>query len=120
MQEMIETAQARTEELGKVEGFSEEEKKQLYHNIGMGALKYFLLKVEPQKRLLFDPKESIDFQGHTGPFIQYTHARIKSLLTKGKYQTHTEIKQPVILKPSELDLIQLLDQFPLIIESSAK
>lgn len=120
MQEMVETAQARTEELGKVEGFSEEEKKQLYHNIGMGALKYFLLKVEPQKRLLFDPKESIDFQGHTGPFIQYTHARIKSLLTKGNYQTHIEIERPTILKPSELDLIQLLDQFPLIIESSAK
>lgn len=120
MQEMVETAQARTEELGKVEGFSEEEKKQLYYNIGMGALKYFLLKVEPQKRLLFDPKESIDFQGHTGPFIQYTHARIKSLLTKGNYQAHIEIQQPAILKPSELELIQLLDQFPLIIESSAK
>jgi arginyl-tRNA synthetase len=120
MQEMVETAQARTEELGKVEGFSEDEKKQLYYNIGMGALKYFLLKVEPQKRLLFDPKESIDFQGHTGPFIQYTHARIKSLLTKGNYQTHIEIQQPANLKPSELDLIQLLDQFPIIIESSAK
>jgi arginyl-tRNA synthetase len=120
MEEMIETAQARTEELGKVEGFSEEEKKQLYYNIGMGALKYFLLKVEPQKRLLFDPKESIDFQGHTGPFIQYTHARIKSLLTKGNYQAQVEIRQPAGLKASELDLIQLLDQFPVIIESSAK
>ncbi len=119
MQEMVETAQTRTEELGKVEGFSEDEKKQLYYNIGMGALKYFLLKVEPQKRLLFDPKESIDFQGHTGPFIQYTHARIKSLLTKGNYQINSDIQQPSIMKPSELDLVQLLDQFPIIIENSA-
>src|SRR5690606_14394616 len=120
MQEMVETAQSRTEELGKVEGFSEDEKNKLYYDIGMGALKYFLLKVEPQKRLLFDPKESIDFQGHTGPFIQYTHARIKSLLTKGNYQTHVGIQQPASLKPSELDLIQMLDQFPTIIENSAK
>lgn len=120
MNEMVETAKARTEELGKVEGFAEEEKNELYYNIGMGALKYFLLKVEPQKRLLFDPKESIDFQGHTGPFIQYTHARIKSLLTKGNYQTHIEIKQPLVLKSSELELIRLLDQFPQVIESSAK
>lgn len=120
MDEMVETAQSRTEELGKVEGFSDEEKKELYYNIGMGALKYFLLKVEPQKRLLFDPKESIDFQGHTGPFIQYTHARIKSLLNKGNYQSHTNIQQPTGFKPSELDLIQLLDQFPNVIESSAK
>lgn len=120
MDEMVATAKARTEELGKVEGFTEKEKDQLYQNIGMGALKYFLLKVEPQKRLLFDPKESIDFQGHTGPFIQYTHARIKSLLTKGAFKTDTEIQQPLSLKPSELDLIQLLDQYPLIIEGSAK
>ncbi len=120
MQEMIDTAKARTEELGKVDEFSEQEKNELYYNIGMGALKYFLLKVEPQKRLLFDPKESIDFQGHTGPFIQYTHARIKSLLSKGNYQTNTGIKQPKTLSASELDLILLLDQFPQVIESSAK
>jgi len=82
IQEMVETAKQRTEELGKVEGFSEEEKEKLYNMIGLGALKYFLLKVEPKKRLLFDPNESIDFQGHTGPFIQYTHARICSVLTK--------------------------------------
>jgi arginyl-tRNA synthetase len=68
--------------LGKVDGFSEEDKNKLYHTIGMGALKYFLLKVDPKKRLLFDPNESVDFQGHTGPFIQYTHARIKSVLSR--------------------------------------
>ena len=120
MQEMIDTAKARTEELGKVDVFSEDEKSTLYQHIGMGALKYFLLKVEPQKRLLFDPEESIDFQGHTGPFIQYTHARIKSLLAKGNYQVNASIQQPAKLNTSELDLIQLLDNFPQVIESSAK
>lgn len=120
MKEMIDTAKVRTEELGKVDVFSDEEKSTLYQHIGMGALKYFLLKVEPQKRLLFDPEESIDFQGHTGPFIQYTHARIKSLLAKGNYQVNANIQQPAKLNSSELDLIQLLDNFPQVIESSAK
>ncbi|RYY37974.1 MAG: arginine--tRNA ligase, partial [Sphingobacteriaceae bacterium] len=77
MDEMETTAKEHTEALGKVEAFGKEEKAALYHTIGMGALKYFLLKVDPKKRLLFDPAESVDFQGHTGPFIQYTHARIK-------------------------------------------
>ena len=120
MAEMIETAKIRTEELGKVDGFSEEEKQGLYRNIGLGALKYFLLKVEPKKRLLFDPKESIDFQGHTGPFIQYTYARINSVLTKGGYTSDAVIQQPESFKESELDLIQALDRFPEKIEASAK
>src|SRR5690606_37487903 len=71
MQEMLDTAQQRTEELGKTEGLEEDEKAALYNTLGMGALKYFLLKVDPKKRLLFNPNESVDFQGHTGPFIQY-------------------------------------------------
>src|SRR5690606_16066837 len=83
--EMYETARQKTEELGKTKDFPEKEKDELYYTVGLGALKYFLLKVEPKKRLLFDPKESIDFQGNTGPFIQYTHARIKSLLHKSAY-----------------------------------
>ncbi|MFZ4102013.1 MAG: arginine--tRNA ligase, partial [Sphingobacterium thalpophilum] len=87
MDDMIRTAQERTEELGKVDGFSADEKADLYHMIGLGALKFFLLKVEPKKRLLFDPNESIDFQGHTGPFIQYTHARICSVLAKADYKS---------------------------------
>lgn len=120
MEEMIETAKARTEELGKVEGFSEEEKKKLYYNIGMGALKYFLLRVEPKKRLLFDPNESIDFQGHTGPFIQYTYARINSVLNKAEFSEDTVIEMPASFKQSELDLIQFLDSFPSKIEASAK
>ncbi len=118
MSEMIETAKERTEELGKTEGFNEEEKTALYQTIGMGALKYFLLKVDPKKRLLFDPNESVDFQGHTGPFIQYTHARIKSVLRKAEYQA-AEVKAPASISSYERDLIQALSNYPAIIEASA-
>ncbi|MFD1166394.1 arginine--tRNA ligase [Sphingobacterium daejeonense] len=119
MAEMIETAKERTEELGKTEGFNEEEKVNLYQTIGMGALKYFLLKVDPKKRLLFDPNESVDFQGHTGPFVQYTHARIKSVLRKADY-VPGQIKVPSTLSTFERDLIQALANYPDIIEASAK
>uniref|UniRef100_F4C3U3 Arginine--tRNA ligase n=1 Tax=Sphingobacterium sp. (strain 21) TaxID=743722 RepID=F4C3U3_SPHS2 len=119
MAEMIDTAKLRTEELGKVDDFSEEEKGGLYEMIGLGALKYFLLKVEPKKRLLFDPNESIDFQGHTGPFIQYTHARIKSVLTKGNYGTTPFSVQPMSLEASERDLIKELAKFTDIVKSAA-
>lgn len=120
MDEMTDTAKKRTEELGKTEGLSGQEKTHLYHIIGMGALKYFLLKVEPKKRLLFDPNESIDFQGHTGPFIQYTHARIKSVLTKGSFSENTPLPVPDALTGSERDLIRLLGDYPAVIEASAK
>src|SRR5690606_8892242 len=80
--EMAQTAEEISEELGKLDGYSEEEKQELYKTIGLGALKYYILKVDPKKRILFDPKESIDFQGNTGPFIQYTYARIQSILRK--------------------------------------
>lgn len=119
MAEMIDTAKERTEELGKTEGFNEEEKVNLYQTIGMGALKYFLLKVDPKKRLLFDPNESVDFQGHTGPFVQYTHARIKSVLRKADY-VPGQIKVPSTLSTFEGDLIQALANYPAIIEASAK
>ncbi|PVH24663.1 arginine--tRNA ligase [Sphingobacterium corticibacter] len=118
MAEMIETAQARTEELGKTEGFSEEEKQELYRTIGMGALKYFLLKVDPKKRLLFDPNESVDFQGHTGPFIQYTHARIKSVLRKaGEVNSDQSVDT---ITEYERDLIQALSNYPQTVEAAAK
>ena len=120
MAEMIETAQSRTEELGKTEGFSVEEKLELYNTIGMGALKYFLLKVDPKKRLLFDPNESVDFQGHTGPFIQYTHARIKSVLRKAEFIAAAAVTVPATLSSYERDLIQALAEFPNVIEASAK
>ncbi len=117
--EMEQTAKQHTETLGKVEQFAEEEKEQLYHTIGMGALKYFLLKVDPKKRLLFDPNESVDFQGHTGPFIQYTHARIRSVLSR--VEDHDkEMEAPSSLFAEERDLILLLSRFPVIIEEAAQ
>nr|WP_294870303.1 arginine--tRNA ligase [uncultured Pedobacter sp.] len=117
--EMVATAKQKTEVLGKVNNFSEEEKEALYNQIGLGALKYFLLKVEPKKRLLFDPSESIDFQGNTGPFIQYTHARIKSLLSKGGYST--EVNAPeVAITATELEMIMLLSKYPSEISAAAK
>ena len=121
--EMEQTAQSHTEALGKVTEYSLEEKQELYHTIGMGALKYFLLKVDPKKRLLFDPKESIDFQGNTGQFIQYTHARIRSVLSKKTINYKKEIKNEdrrSKLLPEEQDLIILLNQFPDIIHEAAE
>ena len=120
MDEMIRTAKERTEELGKVDGFTEVEKSKLYEMIGLGALKFFLLKVEPKKRLLFDPNESIDFQGHTGPFIQYTHARIRSVLAKAAYHEKLSNNYPHALTVLEKDLIVILSKYPDVIASSAK
>jgi arginyl-tRNA synthetase len=118
--EMINTAREKTEALGKVNEFSEEEKEALYYNIGLGALKYFLLKVEPKKRLLFDPAESIDFQGNTGPFIQYTHARIKSLLNKADYVTGKAGDEGLALSATELEMIILQSKYPSEISMAAK
>jgi arginyl-tRNA synthetase len=115
--EMESTAKEVTEALGKINDFSDEEKEQLYHTIGMGALKYFLLKVDPKKRLLFDPNESVDFQGHTGPFIQYTHARIRSVLNRAAI-TGVDT-QPTELAAEERDLIVTLTQFPETIAQAA-
>ncbi|WKK57067.1 arginine--tRNA ligase [Sphingobacterium sp. BN32] len=120
MQEMLDTAQQRTEELGKTEGLEEGEKAALYNTLGMGALKYFLLKVDPKKRLLFNPNESVDFQGHTGPFIQYTHARIKSVLRKAAYQAETAKVVPASISPFERDLIQAIAGYPEVIALAAK
>lgn len=120
MQEMFDTAKQRTEELGKTEGLGEEEKANLYHTLGQGALKYFLLKVDPKKRLLFNPAETVDFQGHTGPFIQYTHARIKSVLRKADYVATAAKVTPAAISSYERDLIQTLANYPAIIEAAAK
>jgi arginyl-tRNA synthetase len=118
MDEMETTAKVQTEAMGKVDAFSEEDKLALYNTIGMGALKYFLLKVDPKKRLLFDPNESVDFQGHTGPFIQYTHARIKSVLSRAAYQPNKNI-EITELAGVERDVIVLLTQFPTVIREAA-
>jgi arginyl-tRNA synthetase len=120
MEEMEQTAKTQTETRGKLDSFSQEEKLQLFHIIGMGALKYFLLKVDPKKRLLFDPNESVDFDGHTGPFIQYTHARIRSVLRKAGGLKPNEAKLYPRLLKEERDLIILLVQFPEIIKQSAE
>nr|WP_288812177.1 arginine--tRNA ligase [uncultured Sphingobacterium sp.] len=120
MAEMLKTAQERTEELGKTEGLEENAKAALYNTIGMGALKYFLLKVDPKKRLLFDPNESVDFQGHTGPFIQYTHARIKSVLSKAEFDANSPLSVLPSISSYERDLIQQLGAFPETIEASAQ
>ena len=118
MAEMEQTARMQTEALGKANDFGEEEKAHLYYNIAMGALKYFLLKVEPKKRLLFDPNESIDFQGHTGPFIQYTYARIKSVLKRADFKSGSAIIKT--LDGVERDLILSLNQYPEAIMQAAR
>jgi arginyl-tRNA synthetase len=120
MAEMEQTAKERTEQLGKTGELDEQGKGHLYHVIGMGALKYFLLKVEPKKRLLFNPAESIDFQGHTGPFIQYTYARINSVLQKAGVQNDWKEAVPSQLASSERDLIVLLHQYPEVLQSAAR
>lgn len=119
MNDMFKTAAETTEAMGKVANFTEEEKTKLYHTIGMGALKYFLLKVDPKKRLLFDPNESVDFQGHTGPFIQYTHARIKSVLSKANYTMESSANDIAELDGIERDLIVTLSKFPETITEAA-
>jgi arginyl-tRNA synthetase len=109
IEEMIKTAQQTTEELGKTEGLSEADKHELFSTIGLGALKYFILKVDPKKKMLFNPAESIDFHGNTGPFIQYTHARIKSILRKaGDFSN--EVAE-IELHPKERDLLKLIYEF---------
>lgn len=111
MLEMIETAKAKTEELGKTDGMSEADKQALYRTLGMGALKFYMLKVDPQKRMLFNPEESIDLQGDTGPFVQYTFARINSML---RAANPSELNQTVEIEDihdSELNLIKTLCEY---------
>lgn len=115
MHEMTETAREISEELGKLDGMSEDEKNKLYRTIGMGALKYYILKVDPKKRILFAPKESVDFNGNTGSFIQYTYARIQSILRKAGFDYSREIYNGE-LEPKEKDLIKKMLEFPAVIE----
>ena len=120
MAEMINEAKIQTESLGKLDDMPNEQKEVLYSQIGLGALKYFLLKVDPKKRILFNPKESIDLQGNTAPFIQYTYARINSVLRKVNVDV-SEIKLNTIdLPKAEKEIIVQLANFPAIIQSAAK
>ncbi|WP_010250220.1 arginine--tRNA ligase [Myroides injenensis] len=119
MQEMTETAKTISEELGKLEGYSEEERAILFETIGLGALKYFILKVDPRKGMMFNPKESVDFAGNTGPFIQYTYARIQSILRKADFDYSKEIKG-ITLDIKEKELLKLLEEFPIVIQDAAR
>ncbi|WP_422091739.1 arginine--tRNA ligase [Tenacibaculum ovolyticum] len=118
MDEMTNTARTISQELGKLEGYSNEEKEELYRIIGLGALKYFILKVDPKKRILFDPKASVDFQGNTGPFIQYTYARIQSILRKANFDYSKEVA--IDLHEKEKELIKQLELYPEVIQQAAK
>lgn len=122
MQEMFDTAERQTRELGKIEGLTEEEAEALYRTLGLGAIKYFLLKVDPKKRMLFDPQESIEFQGNTGPFIQYTHARISAILRRARtLEVPAEFDTTgITLHPRELELIHKLTDFPKTIAAAAR
>lgn len=117
--ELVKVAAAKTEELGKVNEFSETELKELYETIALGALKFFLLRVDPKKRMVFNPEESIDFHGFTGPFIQYTHARIKSVLRNVETPSEGNIKFGNLL-PLEKELVVLLEQFDVTIRQAAE
>lgn len=117
--EMYNTAELTTKELGKVDGFSQDELHQLYQTVSLGALKYFILKVDPKKKMLFDPKESIDFNGHTGPFIQYTYARIKSVIRKADFKSST-VSTEISLHLLERELLKWIYDFESIVEEAAK
>lgn len=116
--EMISTARQHTEALGKVKDFSEPELEVLYKTIGLGAMKFYLLRVDPKKKMIFNPEESIDFHGFTGPFIQYTYARIKSILRKEPAPSTSSIVAPLL--PLEKEILVILEQFPAVIKEAAR
>ena len=120
IEEMINTAKEKSQDLGKLSGYSDDEKEQVYKTIALGALKYFILKVDPKKGMMFNPNESIDFNGNTGPFIQYTYARIRSILRKAKDNniSITNIKD-TLLNDKELNLIKSIYEFPEVVVNSA-
>ena len=120
IEDMYSEAKATSEESGKLADMPEEERERLYHMIGLGALKYFILKVDPKKTMLFDPRESIDFNGNTGPFIQYTHARICSILRKAEAEGRKpELARDAVLNPKEVRLVQLLCSYPSKLQEAA-
>ena len=119
--EMEQTAKEISQELGKLDGYTEAQKEALYHTIGLGALKYYILKVDPKKRILFDPKESIDFQGNTGPFVQYTYARIQSILRKyAEMGVADSTAMPDTLHEKEKALSKSITLFPAIVQEAAE
>lgn len=119
MQEMTDTAQKIAEDLGKLDTYSAEEKAKLYNTIGLGALKYYILKVDPKKRILFNPEESVDFAGNTGPFIQYTYARIQSIIRKANFDFSNK-SEILTLHEKEKELLKQLELFPEVIQNAAQ
>jgi arginyl-tRNA synthetase len=123
IEEMTNTAAHISEELGKLDDYSEDEKQKLYRIIGLGALKYYILKVDPKKRILFNPEESVDFQGNTGPFIQYTYARIQSILRKADLDADElliPLGERIKLHPKEKEIIKQLEVYPETIQLAAE
>ena len=118
MEEMTETAGKIANDLGKLEGYSAEEKTKLFKTIGLGALKYYILKVDPKKQILFNPEESVDFAGNTGPFIQYTYARIQSILRKADFDLNLVITE-LELHPKEKELLKQIELYPEVIQNAA-
>ena len=119
MEQMVSTAKSISEDLGKLDDFTEDELTDVYEMIGLGALKYFILKVDPKKRMMFNPEESIDFNGHTGPFIQYTHARIRSLQRRAP-EVKTTVEPSSKLHVKEKDLIKVILLYPQVIQDAAQ
>ncbi|MGB4971533.1 MAG: DALR anticodon-binding domain-containing protein, partial [Cyclobacteriaceae bacterium] len=121
MAEMIDEAEKQTRELGKIDEMNEKEASSLFEMIGLGALKFYLLKVDPKKRMMFNPNESIQLQGHTAPFIQYTHARIRSIVRKAAtMNSNKDLSSIDILLPNEQKLISLLAIYPDRLQDAAK
>ena len=117
--EMKTTAEEISKDLGKLDGYSEDQKQEVYNTIGLGALKYFMLKVDPKKSMVFNPEESIDFQGNTGPFIQYTYARIQAIIRKSAHDQN-QVIDGVSLHEKEVELIKQLEAYPSVIQQAAK
>jgi arginyl-tRNA synthetase len=117
VQEMIDTSKKHTEELGKVKDFTEPELKELYNTIGLGALKFYLLRVDPKKKMIFNPTESIDFHGFTGPFVQYTYARIQSILRKIKVEENIKVSNELL--KAEKEILIAVEQYPAVIIEAA-
>jgi arginyl-tRNA synthetase len=123
VREVVEAAKAATLEKGKIEGLSEDEQDQLFHTLGLGALKYYLLKVDPKKRMLFNPEESVQLEGHTGPFIQYSHARIASLRRKAQQMGIVEAADFTslpALEKSEREMIEELARYSNVVTEAAR
>jgi arginyl-tRNA synthetase len=115
---MTDTAQKIAEDLGKLDSYSAEEKAKLYSTIGLGALKYYILKVDPKKRILFNPEESVDFAGNTGPFIQYTYARIQSIIRKADFD-YSVVSSLTEMHEKEKELLKQIELFPEVIQNAA-